>query len=198
MSREASTSGTVDRNRPAQSTAIAPDGTRQPGEPAPPRSSTAMSLPAPPAAPVLEMPAASIVPAPAVPPESTPAGAPRPEAGVLPSVAARTEQNEIQRTLAQYRAAYDLLDARAAQAVWPSVDVRALSRAFDTLASQQLAFDTCELRIAGEAATAECHGSATYVPKIGNRGPRLEPRQWTFRLQKQGESWKIQSAQTKR
>jgi hypothetical protein len=111
---------------------------------------------------------------------------------------ARTEQGEIQRALTQYRTAYDRLDAEAAQAVWPSVDVRALSRAFDSLASQQLAFDACELQIAGQSATAQCRGNATYEPKIGNRGPKLEPRQWTFRLQKQGEEWKIQSAQTRR
>jgi hypothetical protein len=135
----------------------------------------------------------------AAPPASrTPAPAVRPEPEALPSVVARTEQSEIQRTLGQYRSAYQLLDAEAAQAVWPSVDVRALSRAFDSLTSQQLAFETCQFDIAGEAATAQCRGSATYTPKVGNRGPKLEPRQWTFHLRKMGEDWKIQSAQTRR
>ena len=122
----------------------------------------------------------------------------RPEPEALPSVVARTEQSEIQRTLGQYRTAYQTLDAEAARAVWPSVDVRALARAFDSLTSQQLAFETCQFDIAGEAATAQCRGSATYIPKVGSRGPKLEPRQWTFHLRKVDEGWKIQSAQTRR
>ena len=52
--------------------------------------------------------------------------------------------------------------------------------------------------IAGAAATAQCRGSATYTPKVGNREPKLESRQWTFQLRKMGEDWKIQSAQTRR
>jgi hypothetical protein len=126
------------------------------------------------------------------------AAAVRPEPEALPSVVARTEQSEIQRTLGQYRSAYQLLDAEAARAVWPSVDVRALARAFDTLTSQQLAFESCQFDIEGEAATAQCRGSATYTPKVGSRGPRLEPRQWTFHLRKVDEGWKIQRAQTRR
>jgi hypothetical protein len=113
-------------------------------------------------------------------------------------MAARTEQSEIQRALGQYRNAYQRLDAEAARAVWPSVDVRALSRAFDSLTSQQLAFDTCLFEIAGEAATAQCRGSATYTPKVGNRAPKVEARQWTFHLRKEDEGWKIQSAQARR
>jgi len=122
----------------------------------------------------------------------------RPEAEALPSVVARTDQSEIQQTLGQYRSAYQLLDAQAARAVWPSVDVRALARAFDGLTSQDLAFDTCLFEIAGEAATAQCRGSASYTPKIGGRAARLESRQWTFHLRKLDEGWKIQSVQARR
>ena len=121
----------------------------------------------------------------------------RAEPEALPSVVTRTEQSEIQRALGQYRSAYQLLDAEAARAVWPSVNVRALSRAFDSLASQRLQFDDCQFEIAGEAATAQCRGTATYTPKVGNRVARLEPRQWTFQLRKMGEGWKIQSAQAR-
>jgi hypothetical protein len=149
-------------------------------------------------------PAPKPPPAPEAPPVALPASstlpaiAARPEPEALPSVvAARTEQNEIQRTLGQYRSAYGLLDAEAARAVWPSVDVRALARAFDSLTSQQLAFESCQFDIDGAAATAQCRGSATYTPKVGSRGPKLEARQWTFQLRKVDEGWKIQSAQTK-
>ena len=138
-------------------------------------------------------------PAPSVPSPPVPAAAAaRPAPAALPSVVARSEQSEIQRTLGQYRAAYGLLDADAARAVWPSVDVRALARAVDSLTSQQLAFESCQFNIAGEAATAECLGSATYTPKVGNRDPKLETRQWTFHLRKVDDAWKIQSAQTRR
>lgn len=148
--------------------------------------------PAPEAPPSVEASAA------ALPPSRTPATPARPEPEALPSVVARSEQTEIQRALGQYRSAYSLLDAEAARAVWPSVDVRALARAFDSLTSQQLAFETCQFDIVGEAATAQCRGSATYTPKVGSRGPKLEPRQWTFHLRKLDEGWKIQSAQTRR
>jgi hypothetical protein len=107
------------------------------------------------------------------------------------------EESEIQRALGQYRTAYQRLDAEAARSVWPSVDVRALGRAFNTLNSQELVFDACVFEITGEVATARCRGTATYTPKLGSRKPRLEPRQWTFRLRKLSESWKIETAQTK-
>ena len=80
----------------------------------------------------------------------------------------------------------------------PSVDVRALARAFDSLSSQELAFDNCLFDITADVATAQCRGSATYTPKVGGRGPKLEPRQWTFHLRKKDEGWMIESAQAKR
>lgn len=135
--------------------------------------------------------------APAVaPPSRSPA--PRPEPEVDTEVVAQNEHFGIQQALSQYRRAYQQLDANAARAVWPAVDVRALARAFGTLASQQLAFESCVFDIAGVSATAQCSGSATYTPKIGNREPRPESRQWTFQLRKETEGWKIQSAQTGR
>ena len=149
--------------------------------------------------PAPEPPAAlEASPAVSLPASGLPAPTMRPEPEALPSVVARTEQSEIQRTLGQYRNAYQLLDAESARAVWPSVDVRALARAFDSLTSQQLAFETCHVDIVGHAATAQCRGSATYTPRVGNREPKLEPRQWTFHLRKVGDGWKIQSAQTRR
>ena len=158
------------------------------------------------ATPAVRLPVAEPAPAPALetptastpPPSRVALPAMPPEAEALPSMVARTEQTEIQRALGQYRNAYQQLDAQAARAVWPSVDVRALARAFESLTSQELAFDTCLFEIAGESATAQCRGSATYTPKIGGRAARLEPRQWTFQLRKVDESWKIQSVQARR
>jgi hypothetical protein len=149
--------------------------------------------------------AAAIVPAAALPVDAAPSAPqaavpapPPPQPQAFATVATRNEQSEIQQTLGQYRAAYQRLDAQAARTVWPSVDARALGRAFSSLTSQQLAFDSCIFDITGNNATAHCTGSATYTPKVGGGGPRSELRQWTFRLQKAPDGWKIQSAQIRR
>ena len=100
--------------------------------------------------------------------------------------------------LARYGAAYSRLDAGAARAVWPSVDSRALARAFDTLQSQSVVFDRCDVDVQGRVAQATCHGSSTYVPRMGERSPRTESRQWTFKLEKHDDArWQIRSAETR-
>ena len=104
----------------------------------------------------------------------------------------------VKQALQRYRVAYEGLDARSAQAVWPAVNQAALARAFDGLESQSLTFDACDVRVRGEVATATCQGSARYVPKIGNREPRTEPRVWNFSLHKAGNDWKIESARAER
>jgi hypothetical protein len=104
----------------------------------------------------------------------------------------------VQQTLRRYRVAYDGLDARSAQAVWPSVNQTALARAFDGLASQKLTFENCDVQLHGEAATATCRGNTRYVPKIGSREPKIEPRVWNFTLSKAGSDWKIDSARVDR
>src|SRR6185312_5919171 len=104
----------------------------------------------------------------------------------------------VKQALQRYRVAYEGLDARSAQAVWPAVNQAALARAFDGLESQSLTFDACDVRVRGEVATATCQGSARYVPKIGSREPRVEPRVWSFTLRKNGSDWKIDSARADR
>jgi hypothetical protein len=104
----------------------------------------------------------------------------------------------VKQTLQRYRTAYSALDARSARLVWPAVDQVALARAFDGLASQTLTFDACDVRLRGESADVTCRGSARYVPKVGNREPHIEPRVWTFTLQKKAGDWKIDSARAER
>ena len=104
----------------------------------------------------------------------------------------------VSQALQRYRVAYEGLDAQSAHAVWPAVNQAALARAFDGLASQSLTFDACDVRVRGESATATCQGSARYVPKIGSREPRTEPRVWNFSLHKAGGDWKIDSALAER
>jgi tetratricopeptide (TPR) repeat protein len=104
----------------------------------------------------------------------------------------------VQKALQRYRLAYEELDAQSAQIVWPAVNQAALARAFDGLDSQTLTFDACDIRVSGDAATATCQGSARYVPKVGSREPRVEPRVWNFTLRKNGGEWKIDNARAER
>lgn len=147
---------------------------------------------APPAVPVV-----ALVPSPAPIPPPAPAPVPVP-VPVSPVVAPPDDQMLVRQVLQRYRKAYEGLDARSAQAVWPAVNEAALARAFDGLESQSLTFDGCDVRLRGEAASATCHGSARYVPKIGSREPRVEPRVWNFTLRKAEGDWKIDSARTER
>ena len=104
----------------------------------------------------------------------------------------------MKQTLQRYRHAYEGLDAQSAHAVWPAVNQAALARAFDGLASQAITFDQCDVQVRGAVASATCRGTARYVPKIGNRDPRVEPRVWNFGLKKDGGEWKIASARAGR
>jgi hypothetical protein len=104
----------------------------------------------------------------------------------------------VKHALQRYRVAYDGLDAQSAHAVWPTVNQTALARAFDGLASQRLTFDRCDVQLHSDTATATCHGTARYVPKIGSRDPRTEPRVWNFTLRRGGADWQIDSAQVGR
>jgi hypothetical protein len=110
------------------------------------------------------------------------------------SVAMVNDQLIIRQTLERYRNAYNGLDARSARAVYPAVNQAALARAFDGLQSQSLVFDACDMHVSGWSATATCHGSTRYAPKIGDRAPHTEPRVWSFTLSKSGNDWKIENA----
>ena len=78
--------------------------------------------------------------------------------------------------------------------MWPTVDERALSRAFASLESQHVSFDNCSIDVKGATASALCQGRTSYVGKVGNRQLHTEPRQWRFELKLQGDDWKIARA----
>jgi hypothetical protein len=103
------------------------------------------------------------------------------------------DQESVLRVLREYETAVERLDARAAKAVWPSVDQRALGRAFSGLASQSLALKDCGVTVAGEEAQANCRGVATYLPKVGRRRPLNATHEWTFTLSKAQGAWEIAS-----
>ena len=99
----------------------------------------------------------------------------------------------IATVLNRYRAAFNDLDVEAARSVWPAADIKGLGRAFDGLLEQQLSFDDCAITLRGDRAVANCRGTATYVPKVGRRNPRVETRQWHFEVQRYASGWLIES-----
>jgi hypothetical protein len=138
------------------------------------------------------LPAASLVAASALTPVAAAPAVTRGDA-VLSVVRARAtiEEDAVLRTLRGYALAYEALDVGAAATVWPSVDRRALSRAFSGLKSQQVDIEDCEVRVDDTTATARCRGTFEYVPKVGRATPRAGGREWMFRMQKLGTEWKI-------
>lgn len=137
------------------------------------------------------------------PPEPAPANAPpagpsgRPDVPADAALASRSSDAGVEDALHRYADAYGRLDAAAARAVWPTVDQRALARAFEGLESQGLVFEHCDLSVAGEEATAACRGHARYVPKVGSREPLVERREWTFHLRKTDAGWQIVQARAR-
>ena len=101
------------------------------------------------------------------------------------------EADQISGVLTLYRSAFNALDSAAARRVWPSVDERALDRAFAGLQQQDVAFENCQIDVAGVRAAARCNGVARYVPKVGSRNPQTLAREWKFALQKVDDRWVI-------
>lgn len=162
-----------------------------PAVPDPPRAALApperLPEPRPPARPEPKAEAAKPDPVPTV---SSPP--PAPMAAVPPVKTNEDVRNVIER----YRAAYEQLDAAAAQAVWPGVDRAALARAFDGLTSQRIEFDRCDIWRDAQAALASCAGRASYVPKVGSALNSVR-REWHFRLRRRPGGWAIESAEVR-
>jgi hypothetical protein len=103
----------------------------------------------------------------------------------------------IQSVLGRYASAFSALDAGGVRAVWPTVDERALARAFEGLEQQEFDLGTCEISVADVRAAVSCTGVARYVPKVGNKRVRSQPREWRFVLERQESDWEIRSVLTK-
>jgi ketosteroid isomerase-like protein len=119
---------------------------------------------------------------------------PRP-ADAARGIVTANEEQRIAAVLRHYTDAYAQLNTAAAKAVWPSVDVRALSRAFDALESQEIVFDGCTVNLAGSEAQAVCQGNLTYVPKRGRKSPRTVGQRWSFVMKKTSDEWTITRAE---
>jgi hypothetical protein len=114
----------------------------------------------------------------------------------LPDRAAdlRKQEEIVRRVLLDYTRAFERLDVKAAKAIWPSLDDRALQRAFQQLDGQQVHFASCGVSVTERDANARCRGEATYRPKVGSRVLRLTAREWTFNLARDNDRWQIVNA----
>ena len=141
-----------------------------------------------------------MAPAPAVVPESL---APAPAVAVVtpernaPAAAVDRavlvpERDRVLRTLHEYEQAFEGLNVTATAEVWPSVDRRALTRAFATLKSQGLNFDLCEVQMLESTATARCDGTVQFVRRVGSQVPLTAQQHWVFRMRKFGNEWMIE------
>lgn len=107
------------------------------------------------------------------------------------------ERGTIRQVLERYRNANNALDARGIQDAWPGVNRRALERAFESLSEQNVSFQSCRIDVNTIKAAAVCGGAVRYVPRIGSRTPRVEQREWTFRLERQRNGWLIEGVDTR-
>jgi hypothetical protein len=94
--------------------------------------------------------------------------------------------------------AFNNLDASALVSVWPSVNAKAIGHAFDQIDSQAFTFDRCVTQPRSGGAVVTCSGRAAWVPRVGNRSPRVESRRWTFTLEKGSQGWVIREVNSQR
>jgi hypothetical protein len=157
--------------------------------PAPPSVSSVPALPAVSSAPTVPAVSSAVpvsIPSPAPPPPA-PVSAP----SATPAAGLTAETRAVALALDRYQDAFSALDVNAAHAVWPSVDVRALAKAFGQLEEQTFDLEGCNITVAGAQAEADCAGNARYVRKVGNRALRVEPRRWQFKLRQTNDQWVI-------
>ena len=165
-----------------------------------PPSPSLVSVNAPPPLPPVAPPVARVEPptgassvAPSAPP---PAPAPAPAPETAPAARA-SETASVEAVLTLYRSAFETLDVNAVEAIWPSVNTRALGNAFNQLETQTVDFDDCRIDVNGPRANAACSGTARFVPKVGSKRLRVESRRWTFQLARAGNTWIIERVESR-
>jgi len=162
----------------------------------------AESVRAPAAPPIQTEPAETLPGAPAIrTPESITGFAPsaplpgvvspEPSRGATPAKVFDSESAALASIVKGYELAYDRLDAAAAAVLWPSVDERALARAFARLQMQNLEFGDCTFAVSQNEATAQCAGLLQYARRIGDTAPKSERHVWTIEFVRAGGDWRI-------
>jgi hypothetical protein len=106
------------------------------------------------------------------------------------------ETAAVESVLERYRVAFSTLNSGVSD-FWPGVDSRALDKAFSDLEEQSFEFDKCRVQLADSHADATCTGRATFVPKVGNKAPRTQQRQWSFHLVRAANRWIIDTVRVR-
>jgi len=119
-----------------------------------------------------------------------------PDAVPASSSPTRDDRVAVRAALSRYESAYNRLDVDAVRSVWPSLDQRALARAFDGLTSQRVALQNCNVDVTGTSARASCSGNASWIPKVGS-GQQSASRNWTFDLRELNGAWRIVHVQAR-
>lgn len=122
---------------------------------------------------------------------------PNPASAAASSSVVRDDRVAIRAALSRYEAAYNRLDVNAVRSVWPTLDQRALARAFDGLNAQRVSLQACNVDVTGNTARANCSGNASWTPKVGGGGERSAARKWTFDLSDSDEGWRIVHVQAR-
>ena len=139
----------------------------------------------------VETPAAAVEPAPSSGAPAAPRVTGEETGTATEAPVLSVELSAVQRALRQYEEAFNRLDVAAAAAVWPSIDRRAVTRAFERLERQEMVFNDCSVALTATNATADCTGTLLFVPRVGTASARPEPHSWTIRLQGSGDGWRI-------
>jgi hypothetical protein len=128
-------------------------------------------------------------------PAATTEASPEPSAPPVPGHS--PDQSAILAVIGQYRRAFSSLDVAAAAAVWPTLDRKALDRAFSQLSEQSFDFSGCEISVNGQLGVASCTGQARSVRKISSRTAQVVARHWNFTLRKSNDHWVIESVRSR-
>lgn len=157
--------------------------------PVEPQAAIPIPLPAPPSPSVPVAPARV---AESTPPPARAEGVARAAEPVATTAASIDhDEREIRSLLDAYRDSYDRRDVASTARLWPGVDTAALSRAFGTIAQQQIDFEQCAFDVIGHRATARCSGSLQYVRRVGNSSPQSRSLYWDFELDRSTGQWLI-------
>jgi hypothetical protein len=119
-------------------------------------------------------PPESVKSAPATPPVSSSAPAPETTASLpIAPPSAEEERGAIERTLNEYRSAYEALDIRRVLRVYPSLsNADTLARAFGDAREVRIGFSRPTITLtAANTATATFNRTQEFVPKVGKSSP---------------------------
>ena len=146
-------------------------------------------------APAAVAPPTASRPAPAGPPgTSAPQAAPTPASGATPTAATPLPPSEtpaVLEAVRQYAEAWNRLDARATQAIWPAADRTRLVERFTALREQRLTLNGCSTSVDGARASVSCVGTLRYRPRVGDHTTRVQQGPWRFGLDRSSGAWLI-------